>query len=159
MAEVEDFLEHYGTKGMKWGVRKKRSAPSGPAAVELDARPGQRVTAKGGGGHNAHEDAIRAVKAGQTAKKSSTDALSNQELQALVTRMNLEQQYAKLAAQQRPRARGAALAKELIVRGVRPQTKALAGGLANDATQMARQQAMKKVAAALAKKAAVAAVV
>lgn len=159
MAEVEDFLEHYGTKGMKWGVRKKRSVSTGPAPVELDARPGQRVTAKGGSGHNAHDDAIRAVTAGQKAKRSSTDALSTQELQALVTRMNLEQQYSKLAAQQRPRARGAALAKELMIRAVRPQTKALAGGLANDATQMARQQAMKKVAAAMAKKAAAAAVV
>jgi hypothetical protein len=26
MTTVETFLEHYGTKGMKWGVRKKRSA-------------------------------------------------------------------------------------------------------------------------------------
>jgi hypothetical protein len=73
--------------------------------------------------------------------------------------MNLEQQYSKLAAQQRPRARGAALARELLVRAVRPQAKNLAGGLATDATQMARQQAMKKVAAAMAKKAATAAVV
>ena len=24
--EVEDFLAHYGVKGMKWGVRKKRSS-------------------------------------------------------------------------------------------------------------------------------------
>lgn len=26
MGELEDFIEHVGVKGMKWGVRKKRSA-------------------------------------------------------------------------------------------------------------------------------------
>jgi hypothetical protein len=158
MAEVEDFLEHYGTKGMKWGVRKSRSVSTGPSPVQLDARPGQRVTAKGGGGHSAHPDAIAAVTAGQKAKRSSTDTLSTQELQQLVTRMNLEQQYSKLAAQQRPRARGAALVKELMVRQIRPQAKNFTSGVATDATNMARQQAMKKVAAAIAKKAVVAAV-
>ena len=158
MAEVEDFLEHYGTKGMKWGVRKKRTVPSGPAPVQLDARPGQRVTAKGGSGYKASSDALSAVKAGQKAKSSSTDSLSNKELQALVTRMNLEQQYSRLSAQQRPRARGAALARELMIRAVRPQAKNFAGGIANDATQLARQNAMKKVAAAMAKNAAKAAI-
>lgn len=86
-------LEHYGVKGMKWGIRKDRS----PTAVETAQRPGQRVRATGGKNQSASEDAINAAVARRKARASTTDALSNKELQALVNRMNLEQQYARLS--------------------------------------------------------------
>jgi 2'-5' RNA ligase len=66
---------HYGIKGMHWGVRKK----SGP-----------------GSGKPASADSTRASTAKEVAKKSGVKALSNDDLQALVTRMNLEQQLDKL---------------------------------------------------------------
>lgn len=94
MAIGEDFLQHYGVKGMKWGVR--RSTDSGPSAVEVRTRPGRRVKTSGGKRHPASEDAIRVAKTRQLAKKSTTDSLSNKELQELINRMNLEQQYKRL---------------------------------------------------------------
>jgi hypothetical protein len=83
---------------MKWGVRKKRPAVS----ATVTKTPGRKVKAQGGTGQKASTDAVTAAKLRQTAKKSSTDSLSNKELQALVQRMNLEQQYDRL----RPRSPG-----------------------------------------------------
>lgn len=73
--EVENFLKHFGIKGMKWGVRRKRSS-------EHDS-----------------EDAKAALEAARKVKKHGSSSLSNKELQALVTRMNLEQQLSKLQTQ------------------------------------------------------------
>lgn len=70
---VEDFLEHFGVKGMRWGHRKGSSS-DGPTS----------------------SDAAKASTFRQVAKKSGAKALSNEDLQALVTRMNLEQQYNRL---------------------------------------------------------------
>jgi len=93
--DVEDHLSHYGVKGMRWGRRKDDGLPS---AVTLSSTPGKRVTAVGGKNLPASDDAKAAASARQTAKLSTVDALSNKELQGLVTRLNLEQQYSRLTA-------------------------------------------------------------
>lgn len=73
METVDDVLAHFGVKGMHWGVRKAARAMPGS------------------------EDSQRAVAAKEKIKTGGgTKALSNKELQDLVTRMNLEQQYKKL---------------------------------------------------------------
>jgi hypothetical protein len=92
----EDHLEHHGVKGQKWGVRHLRDNGSGPVPVETRIRPGKMVKTSGGKHHSAHEDAVKAATARQKAKKSTLDSLSNRELQDLVNRMNLEQQYSRL---------------------------------------------------------------
>lgn len=72
MEKSEEFISHFGVKGMKWGVRKaaKRAASS--------------------------EDARNAQDAHDKSKKAGLHSLSNKELQDLVTRMNLEQQFNRL---------------------------------------------------------------
>lgn len=93
---VEDVLSHFGTKGMRWGVRKS-AADSGPQAVTIKDRPaGKKLKTSGGGQHGASEDAKNAAIYRQRAKKSSTDSLSTKELTDLVSRMNMEQQYETL---------------------------------------------------------------
>jgi len=69
---VDDILEHYGVKGMRWGHRKDDSAK--------EVSP----------------DAAKAAGAAAKAKKQGKQALSNEEMQALVTRMNLERQLTQL---------------------------------------------------------------
>lgn len=69
--DAENFLQHYGVLGMKWGKRK------GPR-------------------HPASDDALRAVEARMKAKNSGLQSLSNKEIQDLVSRMKLEQQYKQL---------------------------------------------------------------
>lgn len=76
--EFLEFLEHHGIKGMHWGVhrKKKESLPSS-------------------------DDSVRVKGLQERAKKSNTANLSNAELQALVTRMNLESQYKNLNKKER----------------------------------------------------------
>lgn len=90
MEPADNVLEHYGTKGMKWGVRKA------PTPVVTKVTPGRKVKATGGKRQTAHPDAVKAATSRQVAKKSTTDALSNNELRDLVNRLSLEQQYSRL---------------------------------------------------------------
>ena len=72
--DVEEFLAHYGVPGMRWGVR--RSHPGVPPS---------------------HDAATAAKLKVRVAKAGGTQTLTNAELKALVTRMNLEQQYSGLS--------------------------------------------------------------
>lgn len=94
---VENILAHHGVKGMKWGVRKDRHSSD----VTVIHRPGKSLRSRGGERLPAHEDAVKAQIAKQKAKKSSVHSLSNHELQQLVNRMNLEQQYARLSSRRK----------------------------------------------------------
>jgi hypothetical protein len=71
METIEDVLAHFGVKGMKWGVHRE-------------------------GKHPISEDAKSAGDALTKSKKSGVHSLSNKELQSLVNRMNLEQQFSRL---------------------------------------------------------------
>ena len=116
--DVKNYLAHYGVKGMKWGVRKRRdrsSSSSEPEDVKIKSTPGQRVKTSGGRNQPPSEDAKRAAAYKQKAKASSVHSLSNQELQLLVTRMNLEAQYAKIAAADVPqKSKGRKFLEDLI---------------------------------------------
>lgn len=112
MAHSEDstnnFLTHYGIKGMKWGVRRK-PGPDGTVggsgttkATRKEKREARKAARKQSVKENIKrprsEDAVKAGAARARTKKHGTDALTNQELQAVVQRMNLEQQYTNLKA-------------------------------------------------------------
>ena len=90
MAQTANFereygeLEHYGTKGMKWGVRKKRDSGSGSSGGSSKPKPTMSADAK------------RVSKIKTKVKTKGRDSLSNDEMQDLVKRMNLEQQYSNL---------------------------------------------------------------
>jgi hypothetical protein len=100
MTSVLDHLAHYGVKGMKWGVTRRSDGSPQEVSV-TQPTPGKRLKTSGGRNLPASPDAIAAAAARQKARRSTTNALSNQELQQVVNRMNLEQQYARLAAPQK----------------------------------------------------------
>jgi 2'-5' RNA ligase len=79
MREVGVSLQHYGVKGMKWGVRRADPQPT-------QAAPAQKPLP-------ISADVKSAVNAQRKIAAGGTQALSNQELQGLLTRMNLERQY------------------------------------------------------------------
>ena len=87
---VEEFLAHYGIKGMKWGVRRSER---------------QLAVARKKGDVPADEDAVKAV---QTQKKiseaGSLNVVSSKELQHLVNRIELEKKYVNLTTQASPQA-------------------------------------------------------
>lgn len=115
---VGGVLKHYGVKGMKWGVtradkdgsvtvKREKKALRGAKEVTVSQRKaGTRVTSKGGQRHTATNDAIKAEAARRKAKSSTTDSLSNAELKSSIERMNLEQQFNKLAKKNARKNRG-----------------------------------------------------
>jgi len=92
------ILEHYGVKGMRWGVRGQQeiSARSLPDTGILKRKT--KVRATGGASHPAHTDAIKAAVQKQKLKKSGPDALSTQELRDLANRLQVENQVAILTS-------------------------------------------------------------
>jgi hypothetical protein len=109
----KEFVEHFGVKGMKWGVRKDRS----PREVTVDSivkSSGKaKLKAKGGSHHSPTADAARAEAQRQILKKSGIHALTNKELQELALRMNLEQQVRSLEGK-RPKSAGKEFVKNVV---------------------------------------------
>lgn len=98
---LDDILEHYGIKGMKWGVHKKSSSSSAPDS----------------------EDVAKVKAAKAKIKTGGTNTLSNKELKALVERMNLEQQYVKLSGSSKQNPAAKFVAELLLNFGKQQATK------------------------------------
>jgi hypothetical protein len=131
--DANNYLAHYGVKGMKWGIRSKLRdrLDSGKESARKEVKEAIKrpVTA----------DAKVTNSSRSRIQKHGTDALSNEDLKALVTRMNLEQQYASLS--QKPSVRdagkaylgdiladvGKTLLTDLITSGVSKAAGAAAG--------------------------------
>lgn len=78
-------MAHFGVKGMHWGVRKDET----PSSSSPAAKPVRRA---------ADSADVKAVKKSEEKIDThGTRVLSNNELQSVITRMNLEQQYSRLA--------------------------------------------------------------
>jgi hypothetical protein len=96
------FLEHFGVKGMKWGVRRGDRISGTPTeamarqVVTKNKASKTKIQTAGGENHPATQDAVNAALSKQKLKKSGVHALSNQELLDLQTRMNLEQNVTRL---------------------------------------------------------------
>lgn len=93
-----DYLEHYGILGMKWGVRRYQNKDGSLT------RAGKKRYLNKDGSYN------------ETAKKEiPLYAMSNKELQDLVTRLNLEQQYSRLTTPEKKKSEAADKAVKFIV--------------------------------------------
>src|SRR6478735_507498 len=103
MDPLEEVLAHHGVKGMRWGVRKSRDSGSSSARTDVSIairKDGKKIKVSGGSGHPASDDALRTLAGRQIAKTSGTHALTNDDLQAVVKRMQLEQSYKQLLEKQ-----------------------------------------------------------
>lgn len=76
MKTVDDVLMHFGVKGMKWGSRKSTAPASADAAKKESVKTAVKT------------DKIKSV--------------SNADLQAAINRMQLEQNYKRLAVNEKP---------------------------------------------------------
>jgi hypothetical protein len=161
---VDDVLTHHGVKGMRWGVRringttrrdlakasKEKRVASREAknsrVVRVDRKKSGRITTTGGKGYDPSDDATDVAVSKRVARNNTTDALSTKKLQELVTRMNLEQQYARMAPQP--------VQQKLIKGGSKFAADILVNVAKQQITKLANDQASKQIAIMLAKKAA-----
>lgn len=141
---ANDFLEHYGIKNMKWGIRRSRKElqkargvkPWEKAAKKVkrsikerkEVRDHEKRLSKPVSKLSAREirletkraeqeNELKRVRSGSTQQNQSGGKVSNKrpsqmttdELQQMVNRLRLEQQYAELTTQQRQKKQSAAL--------------------------------------------------
>ena len=79
MKEMSDYISHFGVKGMKWGIRRYQN------------RDGS-LTPEGRKRYGRSEDSEKV----RELRKKPVSAMSNQELETVIRRMNLERQYRDL---------------------------------------------------------------
>ena len=124
--ETEDDIEHFGVKGMKWGVRKKR---------KYSGRPDRK---------NASDDYRRSVEL----SRKPMHELSNKELQDLNYRYNLERQYAQYT--KKPLTRGQKFAQKAgKIALVTLSAVAVAGGVAYATTKIKNPDTLKMLTGVL----------
>lgn len=107
---------------MKWGSRRSGGGSSSS------------------GGHATSADAAKAKELASRAKSSGTHTLSNQELEHLTKRMNLETQYSRLTSGGSRHSAGAKFAGDLLKQVGKQQ----AARLASEAATKAVSTALKK---------------
>lgn len=89
--KTDDFLAHYGVKGMKWGVRR---SPAQLARARGESPPKSRAKKK-------PKASLVSRKSPAPVKSVPQKKMSTAELQERVNRIRLEKQYAELTAPQK----------------------------------------------------------
>ena len=125
---IDIFLEHHGIKGMKWGVRRT-SAQLARAAGRGAAKTATKIKEN------------RAAKKESSSSRSKSKHLSDQELQALVNRLRLEQDLKRLVAETKPSPKADGLIKSIIKENSKRQLQRIARSAADIAIEKALAKA------------------
>ncbi len=134
---VEDFLSHFGVKGMRWGHRK---GDGGPQDVTVSTTARGRLKVSGGSGHAPVRDAIDPAIAVRKAKASGVKSLTNEELRFAIQRMQLEQQFSQLRPKG-PAEHGKKFITQTILQIGKDQTTKIArDATANEVAKLLKKQ-------------------
>ena len=144
-AGAEFVLKHFGVKGMRWGVRNERSVATDIHTDTGIVRRRTKVRTKGGEAQPAHEDAVKAAVQKQKLKKSGTDALSNNELKDLASRLELEVRVETLATKKGRKF----ISRQLETQGQQQLQKGIGRGVSTGAARVVKKGGKAAGAAAL----------
>lgn len=100
LKDVDTFLEHFGVKGMHWGIRNKRSRRAA-ARILTKSRPSDEGKA--------------AAQIRSKQKIHGTKSLTNQELRNVTARTKLEQEFERLHPKEKSKLdKGDAFVKKVL---------------------------------------------
>lgn len=102
MSDVDEFLEHFGIKGMHWGSRKARASVTmtregRSAKIFYNPDKAKLKVDEHGSLHVHTTDKREARRVDRQVKAAQPKLMTNKELQDRITRMNLEKQYGQIA--------------------------------------------------------------
>jgi hypothetical protein len=106
---VEEFIEHYGVKGMRWGVSRK----GGKVNVGVAVSPTRPPRAGGSGGSTSSAPSKPRKAKDRTAYQKSPQRLTTDELNKRIRRMETEKRYNEL--NKRDVSQGEKIATEILV--------------------------------------------
>lgn len=90
---MPESIMHYGVKGMRWGVRKKRPTSSGKRKGKTNAqRIYERIAGK--------KESSSKPKPSTSSRKRKASEMSDEELRSVINRMQMERTYAQLTAKE-----------------------------------------------------------
>lgn len=109
----EEYLEHYGVKGMKWGVRREQKRAYSATKKQYKTRDPRKLSEEDQLNFtNDYQRKLDRNKARKTSDTRSADRkkydatrekklreMSDDELKAIVNRMNMEKQYKSLSTE------------------------------------------------------------
>ena len=105
---TEEFLAHYGILGMKWGVRRDRKelARARGESVPVRDLQGNKIVERDGkyqrkDGATRSVDAVKARTSQTKARAYGTDSLSNEDIDELIKRLDLEKKYSQITSPQK----------------------------------------------------------
>ena len=130
--KIGNALAHHGIKGMRWGVRRKNIGSPNEVTVSVDKG---KLKAKGGQGHAPAPEAVKTAATKQKAKASGVHSLSNEEIQAAVTRMNLEKNFTEATAKTKRVIPGQKFVSGLLVNTGKNQVQRVANDQATKAVK------------------------
>ena len=157
-AAIDHFLAHHGVKGMRWGVRRDRSAGGGGSAGSGSKKKSGGSTSAAKPSSNTTSKAKEAVTTLRTKKPTHSQvakAMSDEELKSLLSRMQMEKQYAQLMSEREQASQtaftkfatnnGKALGTKINERLLNEGATAIAGLIVKGITKAATKAATKAV--------------
>ena len=96
----DNELYHYGVKGMKWGIRKDRSSGGSVDLQKAKKKVDAANTIVNETRNINNATSKKGQKKAQKQKLSEAKIMTDQELRERVNRLNMEQQYVKMSAEQ-----------------------------------------------------------
>lgn len=110
MEHEKEYLSHYGVKGMKWGVRKKRStsgAKKQTTGTKKATEGTKKITEKvkvlnAKRKETTEQKRAEKTKREQVSKRKALSDMTDDELNSFIKRLELEKRYTDLVRQQRP---------------------------------------------------------
>ena len=134
----KEFIEHFGTKGMRWGVRKQRT----------DYGHGKSKGEKDGKGKKGSSDEKPKRVVGKTKVDGKpVSQISDAQLKRINNRLQMEQQYAKLTDP------GPTMTRRVLNSTGKFVTQAARNVAMTQVTNAANAEASKQIASLLAKRA------